>query len=101
MSKEIIKIENLKKTFKLKKETITAIQNINLSINEGDIYGIIGLSGAGKSTLIRCINFLERPTSGNVYFKGIDLASLKNKDLLKKERKDTILKHKLTDLLKI
>ena len=52
MSKEIIKIENLKKTFKLKKETITAIQNINLSINEGDIYGIIGLSGAGKSTLI-------------------------------------------------
>ena len=83
MSKEIIKIENLKKTFKLKKETITAIQNINLSINEGDIYGIIGLSGAGKSTLIRCINFLERPTSGNVYFKGIDLASLKNKDLLK------------------
>ena len=83
MSKEIIKIENLKKIFKLKKETITAIQNINLSINEGDIYGIIGLSGAGKSTLIRCINFLERPTSGNVYFKGIDLASLKNKDLLK------------------
>ena len=83
MSKEIIMIENLKKTFKLKKETITAIQNINLSINEGDIYGIIGLSGAGKSTLIRCINFLERPTSGNVYFKGIDLASLKNKDLLK------------------
>ena len=83
MSKEIIKIENLKKPFKLKKETITAIQNINLSINEGDIYGIIGLSGAGKSTLIRCINFLERPTSGNVYFKGIDLASLKNKDLLK------------------
>ena len=83
MSKEIIKIENLKKTFKLKKETITAIQNINLSINEGDIYGIIGLSGAGKSTLIRCINFLERPTSGNVFFKGIDLASLKNKDLLK------------------
>ena len=83
MGNQIIKIENLKKTFKLKKETITAIQNINLSINEGDIYGIIGLSGAGKSTLIRCINFLERPTSGNVYFKGIDLASLKNKDLLK------------------
>ena len=83
MSNQFFKIENLKKTFKLKKETITAIQNINLSINEGDIYGIIGLSGAGKSTLIRCINFLERPTSGNVYFKGIDLASLKNKDLLK------------------
>lgn len=83
MSNQIIKIENLKKTFKLKKDTITAIQNINLSINEGDIYGIIGLSGAGKSTLIRCINFLEKPTSGKVYFKDIDLSSLKNKELLK------------------
>ena len=83
MSNQIIKIENLKKTFKLKKENITAIQNINLSINEGDIYGIIGLSGAGKSTLIRCINFLEKPTSGKVFFKGIDLSSLKNKELLR------------------
>ena len=83
MSDQIIKIENLKKTFKLKKDTITAIQNINLSINEGDIYGIIGLSGAGKSTLIRCINFLEKPTSGKVYFKDIDLSSLKSKELLK------------------
>ena len=83
MGNEIIKIENLKKTFKLKKDTITAIQNINLSIKEKDIYGIIGLSGAGKSTLIRCINFLERPTEGKVYFKGVDLSKLVNKDLLK------------------
>ena len=83
MSNTIIKIENLKKTYKLKKETITAISDINLSIHEGDIYGIIGLSGAGKSTLIRCINFLEKPTDGKVYYKGIDLATLKNKDLLK------------------
>ena len=83
MGNEIIKIENLKKTFKLKKDTITAIQNINLSIKEKDIYGIIGLSGAGKSTLIRCINFLERPTEGKVYFKGVDLSKITNKDLLK------------------
>ena len=83
MNNTIIKIENLKKTYKLKKETITAISDINLSIHEGDIYGIIGLSGAGKSTLIRCINFLEKPTDGKVYYKGIDLATLKNKDLLK------------------
>ena len=83
MVEEIIKIENLKKNFKLKRETITAIQNINLSIKKGDIYGIIGLSGAGKSTLIRCINFLEKPTEGKVFYKGIDLSSLKNKDLLK------------------
>ena len=83
MNEEIIRVENLKKTFRLKKENITAIQNINLSIKEKDIYGIIGLSGAGKSTLIRCLNFLEIPTEGNVYFKGINLGSLKNKELLK------------------
>ena len=80
---QIIKIENLKKTYKSKKEYLTAIKNINLSIEEKDIFGIIGLSGAGKSTLIRCINFLEKPTDGKVYYKGIDLATLKNKDLLK------------------
>ena len=83
MSNPIIKIENLKKTYKGKKSSVTAIENINLSINSGDIYGIIGLSGAGKSTLIRCINFLEKPTEGKVLFKGIDLASLSNKELLK------------------
>ena len=83
MNKPIIKIENLKKTYKSKKSSITAIENINLTINSGDIYGIIGLSGAGKSTLIRCINFLEKPTEGTVYFEGIDLSSLKNKELLK------------------
>ena len=83
MSNPIIKIENLKKTYKSKNSCVNAIENINLSINSGDIYGIIGLSGAGKSTLIRCINFLEKPTEGKVYFKGIDLASLKNKELLK------------------
>ena len=71
MNNPIIKIENLKKTYKNKKSQITAIENINLCINSGDIYGIIGLSGAGKSTLIRCINFLEKPTEGKVYFKGI------------------------------
>lgn len=83
MNSEIIRVQNLKKNYKLKKETITAIQNINLTINKGDIYGIIGLSGAGKSTLIRCLNFLEKPTEGKVFYKGIDLSSLKNKDLLK------------------
>ena len=83
MSNPIIKIENLKKTYKSKNSCVNAIENINLSINSGDIYGIIGLSGAGKSTLIRCINFLEKPTEGKVYFKGIDLSSLSNKELLK------------------
>ena len=52
----MIKISNLKKSFK----DITVLENINLEINDGDIYGLVGLSGAGKSTLLRCINGLER-----------------------------------------
>ena len=83
MGKAIIKIENLTKDYKVKKEKLRALDNINLEIEEGEIYGIIGLSGAGKSTLIRCMNFLEKPTSGKVFYKGIDLSSLKNKELLK------------------
>lgn len=77
----IIKLENLTKIYKVKKQEIVAIKDVNLDIKNKDIYGIIGLSGAGKSTLIRCINFLEKPTSGNVYYKGTDLAALKNKEL--------------------
>ena len=87
MSNPIIKIEDLKKAYKTRKSLITAIENINLTINSGDIYGIIGLSGAGKSTLIRCINFLEKPTEGTVYFDGIDLSKLKNRELLKVRQK--------------
>lgn len=80
---EIIKIENLRKTYKSKKQELTAIKNINLSVHEKDIYGIIGLSGAGKSTLIRCINLLEKPSEGKIIYQGQDLTTLKNKDLLK------------------
>lgn len=83
MGQEIIKIQDLTKIYKVKKEEVVAIQNINLSIEEKDIFGIIGLSGAGKSTLIRCMNYLEKPTTGSVYFKGTNLAMLKNKDLRK------------------
>lgn len=82
-SNEIIKLKNLTKIYKVKKKEVVAIQDINLSIQEGDIYGVIGLSGAGKSTLIRCINYLETPTSGEVYFKNINLGTLKNKELRK------------------
>ena len=63
---EILRIENLSKKFKDK----PVLSNINLSINKGDIYGVLGLSGAGKSTLVRCINGLEKSDSGEVYFKG-------------------------------
>ena len=80
---EIIRIENLNKTFKTKRNTVCALDNINLTINEGEIFGIIGLSGAGKSTLVRCMNFLERPTQGEVYFDSTPLSSLSSRGLLR------------------
>ena len=67
---EIIRIENLSKVFNGAAGRIVALEGIDLSINEGDIFGIIGLSGAGKSTLVRCMNLLETPTSGRVIFDG-------------------------------
>lgn len=79
----IVKIENLCKTFHTKNGDIQALRDINLNIEQGDIFGIIGLSGAGKSTLVRCINFLEKPTTGRVYFEGTDLGKLNKKELLK------------------
>jgi D-methionine transport system ATP-binding protein len=77
----IIKIEGLGKTFKGANGEFMALDNINLEILEGEIFGIIGMSGAGKSTLVRCINFLEKPTQGTVYFNGSDLSSLTKKEL--------------------
>jgi len=78
----IIEIKNLRKEFVSGDKKVVALDNINLNIQKGDIYGIIGLSGAGKSTLVRCINFLEVPTSGQVIFEGKDLQTLSKKDLL-------------------
>lgn len=80
-NKAIIEIKQLYKSFKGKEESVHALEDINLTINEGDIYGIIGMSGAGKSTLVRCINFLEKPTSGSVIIDGKDLATLSDKEL--------------------
>lgn len=79
----IISIRALEKTFESKTGRVKALENIDLDIFKGEIFGIIGLSGAGKSTLVRCMNFLERPTSGTVYFDGKDLSGLGKKDLLK------------------
>ena len=64
----IIQIQNLGKTFKTAAGDVKALDNINLDICQGEIFGIIGLSGAGKSTLVRCINYLEVPTEGDVFF---------------------------------
>ena len=62
----MIEIRNLSKSFVTAEGPVEALKNVNLTVNDGDIYGIIGMSGAGKSTLVRCINMLERPTEGNV-----------------------------------
>lgn len=77
----IIRIQNVTKTFIGNGNQVEALKGINLDINRGDIYGIIGMSGAGKSTLVRCLNFLERPTSGTVWIEDKDLSTLKEKEL--------------------
>lgn len=83
----MIKITDIKKTYKSKDGDVHALENINLNIDQGDIYGIIGPSGAGKSTLIRIINLLEKPTSGQILIDGIDLMGLTKKEL-REERKE-------------
>ncbi len=82
----MIEIRNLEKTFKGAAGKIVALKNINLTIRDGEIFGIIGLSGAGKSTLVRCINLLERPTAGNVLIDGQDLTQLRRSELLRMRR---------------
>lgn len=82
-----IEVRHLTKTFEQKGIRVDALKDINLSIATGDIYGIIGMSGAGKSTLVRCLNYLERPTDGQILIEGKDLGSLSEKEL-RKQRSD-------------
>ena len=82
----MIELRNLEKTFRTANGPIVALKNINLTIQDGEIFGIIGLSGAGKSTLVRCINLLERPTAGEVLIDGEDLMRMPRKALLKMRR---------------
>ena len=77
----MIKIKNLSKKFEDAKSIVHAVNNIDLEINKGEIFGIIGLSGAGKSTLIRCLNRLEEPTEGQIYIEGVNLTELNKEDL--------------------
>lgn len=84
----MITLENISKVFKTEKNKhLNAVNNVSLNIEKGEIFGIIGFSGAGKSTLVRCINLLERPTSGKVYIDGEELTALKPKELRKKRKK--------------
>ena len=77
----MIQTVNVSKTFSGKEGQVEALKNISLDLYKEDIFGIIGMSGAGKSTLVRCLNFLERPTSGQVYVEGKDLSALTEKQL--------------------
>lgn len=82
----MIEIRDLEKSFRTSAGTIVALKNINLTIDDGEIFGIIGLSGAGKSTLVRCINLLEKPTAGSVIVDGQDLTKMPKRSLLKMRR---------------
>lgn len=85
-SRPMIAIQNLRKVYPSRGTTVTALDGINLSIEPGDIFGIIGMSGAGKSTLVRCINLLEKPTEGKILIDGQDIEALPNAELLKLRR---------------
>ena len=87
----MIEIQNLTKTFTTSGGTVEALKHINLTIPDGEIYGIIGMSGAGKSTLVRSINMLERPTGGRIIIDGRDMASLSEAELREERRNITMI----------
>ena len=82
----MIELQGLSKTFHTANGAVEALQDISITINDGEIFGIIGLSGAGKSTLVRCINLLERPTSGKVIIDGQSLTDMPQRELLNMRR---------------
>ena len=87
-------IRNLSKTFKTADGSLDALKDVSLTINDGDIYGVIGMSGAGKSTLVRCMNLLERPDSGDVLLNGESLLKLSKEQLrLRRQKIGMIFQH--------
>ena len=87
----MIELRNLSKSFVTADGPVEALRHVNLTVNDGDIYGIIGMSGAGKSTLVRCINMLERPTEGSVLLDGRDLGALSKKEMQGVRREVTMI----------
>ncbi|QXE19871.1 methionine ABC transporter ATP-binding protein [Clostridium sp. 001] len=83
----MIDLKNVYKTFNRDGMKIEALKGINIKVDKGDIYGVIGFSGAGKSTLLRMVNFLEKPTSGSVLVNGQDISKLNKKQLISTRRK--------------
>ncbi len=84
---EIIRIEHLSKTFGSGTGQVSALKDVSLQVEEGEIFGIIGLSGAGKSTLVRCMNLLERPENGSIWFRDQNLLDLKPRQLRQQRRR--------------
>lgn len=87
----MIEIKHLTKTFASAGHPVEALKDVSLSIEDGDIFGIIGMSGAGKSTLVRCINMLERPSAGTIEIDGCDLSRLSESELRKKRQEITMI----------
>ena len=87
----MIELRHLSKRFPTGETTVEALKDINLTIRDGDIYGIIGMSGAGKSTLVRCINMLERPTEGEVVIDGVSMGTLSPAELRQARRSITMI----------
>ena len=87
----MIQIQHLTKRFAAAGATVVALNDINLEIQDGDIYGIIGMSGAGKSTLVRCINMLERPDEGKVIVNGREMMQLSPAELRDARREITMI----------
>ncbi len=90
-SKPIIQLQNVGKTFESNDGEVVALEGINIDIQQGDIFGIIGMSGAGKSTLVRCINLLERPTAGKVLVDGSNLLEMTPKELRRSRREISMI----------
>lgn len=87
----IIELKNLSKTFGAGDNQVSALKDVSISVEKGEIFGIIGLSGAGKSTLVRCINLLERPDAGKILFHGNDLMAMTEKELRAQRRKISMI----------
>ncbi|QIB70361.1 ATP-binding cassette domain-containing protein [Aminipila butyrica] len=87
----VIEVKKVSKVFRSKGVEMEALKDIDLEIQRGEIFGIIGMSGAGKSTLVRCLNYLERPTSGNVLIEGEDLGELSEAQLRLKRREISMI----------
>ena len=87
MSSSFLEIQNLYKTFHSEDQSIDVLRGVNLSIEKGDIFGIVGFSGAGKSTLIRCLNRLEEPDSGSIKLGDVEITTLPKKELNQRRQK--------------